>query len=63
MICSVELAERCAEATTGMIFASGVMGKGLEDFTDIALVDLDYVWAAENKDRLIGEWDKLTSAS
>lgn len=63
VICSKSLAERCAEATTGMIFASGVLGKGLENFSDIALVDLDYVWAAENKDRLIGEWDKLTANS
>lgn len=61
VICSKSLAERCAAATTGMIFASGVLGKGLEDFSNIKLVDLDYVWAADNKDRLIGEWDKITA--
>lgn len=61
IITSVEWAERNREFSTGLIYACGVLGKGLEEFSDIALVDLDYVWAADNKDRLIGEWDKITA--
>ncbi len=61
LVSSVEWAERNKTISRGIMYACGVAGAGLEEFADTALVDLDYVWAAENKERLIGEWDKITS--
>ena len=58
---STEWAEYAREYCVGAMFACGVPGLGLEDFTDINLVDLDYEWASQNKDRLISEWDTITT--
>lgn len=61
LVSSTEWAELNKTFARGIMYACGVAGAGLEEFADTAVAKLDYAWAAENKDRLIGEWDKITS--
>lgn len=61
LVASTGWAERNKEFARGIMYACGVAGAGLEEFADTAVVELDYAWAAENKERLIAEWDKITA--
>lgn len=58
---SKEFGQLFADTLGSSMTASGACTEDMAAYSGIKLVDLDYEWAAENQERLIGEWDKIVS--
>lgn len=61
ILASKEWHEYAAETyAVGLMYPDGVPCQGLENFTDTKIIDIDYVWAADNKDRILPLWSSIT---
>lgn len=58
---SQEFGQLFADTLGSSMTASGACTEDMAAYSGIKLLDLDYAWAAENQERLIAEWDKITS--
>ena len=58
---SKEFGQLFADTLGSSMTASGACTDDMAAYAGTKLVDLDYAWAAENMERLIGEWDKIVS--